>query len=41
MILKLLSLSDFFFGILNLKNGKPLKNISEELMTIAWHPKRW
>ena len=33
-------LSDFLLGILNLKNAKDLKNISEELMPTAWHPKR-
>ena len=28
--------------ILNLKNTKALKNeLNEELMPIAWHPKRW
>ena len=31
----------FSSSILNLKNTKNLKNISEELMAIAWHPKRW
>ena len=42
MILILLFLSDFWHGILlNLKKGKHLKKISEELMPIAWHPKRW
>ena len=41
MILVLLFLSDFWLGILNLKNAKNLKQkISEELMPIAWHPKR-
>ena len=40
IILILLFWSDFWLGILNLKNAKKLKNISEELMTIAWHPKR-
>ena len=41
MILILLFLSDFWLGILNLKNVKNLKrNISKELMPIAWHSKR-
>ena len=40
IILILLFWSDFWLGILNLKNAKKLKNISEELMTIVWHPKR-
>ena len=34
MILILLFLSDFWFGIWNLKNAKHTKNISEELMPI-------
>ena len=35
-------LSDFWLGIVNLKKLKALKkNISEEFMPIAWHPKRW
>ena len=41
MILILLFLPDFWFGILNLKNAKHLKNISEGLMSIVWHPERW
>ena len=41
MILMLLFLSDFWIGILDFKNTKQLKKISEELMPIAWHPKRW
>ena len=41
MILLLLFLSEFWLGILILKNEKQLKNISEELMPIAWHPKKW
>ena len=41
-ILILLFLSDFWLGIVNLKKRKALKKkISEELMKIAWHPKRW
>ena len=34
-------LSDFWLGILNFKNAKLLKKMSEELTPIAWHPKRW
>ena len=35
-------LTDFWLGLLDLKNAKHLKNVSEELMPIAWHPKkRW
>ena len=43
MTLKLLLfLSDFWLSTLNLKNAKHLKKkVSEELMPIAWHPKRW
>ena len=41
MILILLLLSDFWLVIVNLKNAKQLKKISEELMPIVWHPKRW
>ena len=38
----LLFLSDFWLGILNLKNAKNLKRkTNEEIMPIAWHPKRW
>ena len=38
----LLFISDFWLGILNLKNVKHLKKmISEELMQIVQHPKRW
>ena len=41
-ILILLFLSDFWLGIVNLKKRKALKKkISEELMKIVWHPKRW
>ena len=40
MILILLFLSDFWLGIVNLKNPKHLKKISEEFMPVAWHPKR-
>ena len=43
-ILILLFLSDFWLGILNLKNAKLSKKdeeVSEELMPRAWHPKRW
>ena len=31
----------FGLGVVNLKNAKHLKKISEELMPIAWYPKRW
>ena len=42
MILILLFISGFLLGVLNLKNAKRFKKrISEELMPIAWHPKRW
>ena len=42
MILILLFLPDFWFDILDLKNIKHLKKkLSEELMPIAWCPKRW
>ena len=42
MILILLFISGFLLGVLNLKNAKCFKKrISEELMPIAWHPKRW
>ena len=35
-------LSDLWLDILNLKKRKALKTkINEELMPIAWHPKRW
>ena len=38
----LLLLSDFWLGIENLKNAKHLKKeLNEELMLVAWHPKRW
>ena len=38
MILILLFLSEFWPGILNLKNAKHLK---KELTEIVWHPKRF
>ena len=41
MILILSFLSGFWLRIVNLKNAKHLKKISEELMPRAWHPKRW
>ena len=41
MILILLFLPDFWFGILNLKNAKHLKSLNEELIPIALHPKKW
>ena len=35
-------MSDFWLGAVNLKNAKRLKkDITEELMTAVWHPKRW
>ena len=35
-------ISDFWHGVVNLKNAKYLtKKVSEELMPIEWHPKRW
>ena len=37
----LLFLSGSWPGIVNLKNAKHLKNLSGELLSIAWHPKRW
>ena len=40
-ILIILFLSDFWLGILNLKNTENLKKkLNEELMSVAWHPKR-
>ena len=41
MILILLLLSKVWLGIWNLQNVKRFKKISEKLMPIAWHPKRW
>ena len=42
MILKLLFISDFWLGILNLKTHKALKKeLNEELVLIAYYPKRW
>ena len=42
MILILLFMSDFWLGLMNLKNAKHLKKkITKELMPIAWHLKRW
>ena len=34
-------MSDFWLDMLNLKNARYLKKDSEELIPIAWHPKRW
>ena len=35
-------MSDFWLGVENLKTVKHLKKkISQELMPLAWHPKRW
>ena len=41
MILILLFLLDFWLSIANMKNVKHLKELNEELMPVAWHPKRW
>ena len=41
IILVLSFISDFWLGILSLKNAKHLKNITEELMSVVWHPNRW
>ena len=42
MILILLFLTDFWLELLALKNVKHFKKmISEELIPIVWHPKRW
>ena len=39
MILILLFLSDFW---IKFEKGKALKKeLNEELMAVAWHPKRW
>ena len=42
MILVLLFSSDFWLGLVNLKNAKHLRKLKiiEELTPIAWHPKR-
>ena len=37
----LIFMSDFWLGIVDLKNTKHLKKISEELMPIAWNSKTW
>ena len=38
----ILLLSDFWLDILNFENAKNLKKkISERLIPIAWHPRRW
>ena len=34
-------MSDFWLDIVSLENVKHLKKISEELMPIVCHPKRW
>ena len=43
MILVLLFSSDFWLGLVNLKRAKHLRKpkLTEELMPMAWHPKRW
>ena len=38
IILKLLFMLDFWLGVINLKNANHLKNITKELMPVAWHP---
>ena len=37
--LNLLFISDFWLGMVSLKNAKHLKKVNEELMPIAWHPR--
>ena len=39
MTLKLLFMSDFWFGILNLKSAKHIKRV-KELIFVVSHPKR-
>ena len=34
-------LSKFWLGIVNFKKREALNKISEDLMSIAWHSKRW
>ena len=41
MILTLLFTADFCHGILNLESAKHLKELNEELIPVAWYPKRW
>ena len=41
LIQLLLLSSDFKLDIVNLKNAKHLKMISEELIPIVWHRRRW
>ena len=41
VILILLILSDLCLDIVNLKNANHLKKISEDLMSIAWHRRKW
>ena len=44
MTLKLFFISDFSLGLLNLKFEKRKalkKDLNEESMIVAWHPKRW
>ena len=36
----LIFLSDFWLSVVNLKNAKHLKKVSDELMPITGHPKR-
>ena len=37
--LNLLFISDFWLGMVSLKNAKHLKKVNEELMPVAWHPR--
>ena len=41
MILSLFFISNFWIGVVTLKNVKHLKKINKELMPVAGHPKRW
>ena len=45
MILKLSFMSDFWLGVINLKNAKRLRNKLmeriKELMLVVWHPTSW
>ena len=45
MTMKLLFMSDFRLGIVNLKNAKHLKRVKQRINAfvafVAWHPRRW
>ena len=41
MILILLSMLDFWLGIVKLKNAKHLKKDKQRINDYSWHPKRW